>query len=102
MSNKNVNVNVISINMADMIGAILGVAKEEVKSAIPRLNLDKEIETVIFNDPATIVLWKDGTKTVSKCQNNDVFNKEHGLAMCIVRKVVGNRRYNDFFEKWCK
>jgi len=102
MSNKNVNVNVNSINMADIIGAILGVEKMEEKSGIIRINLDKEIETVIFNDPATIVLWKDGTKTVSKCQNGDVFNKEHGLAMCIVRKVVGNRRYNEFFEKWCK
>lgn len=25
------------------------------------------IKKVIFNDPATIVLWNDGTKTVVKC-----------------------------------
>ena len=27
------------------------------------------IENVIFNDPATIVFWDDGTKTVVKAQN---------------------------------
>ncbi len=26
-----------------------------------------DIEKVIFNDPATIVIWKDKTKTVVKC-----------------------------------
>lgn len=30
----------------------------------------KQIKNVIFNDPATIVFWKDGTKTVVKCQKD--------------------------------
>ena len=28
------------------------------------LSKPPEIENVIFNDPATIVFWKDGTKTI--------------------------------------
>lgn len=65
------------------------------------INLVDEIEKVTFNDPATIVFWKDGTKTVTKCCKGDTFNKETGLAMCIVRKLCNNRHYNDVFEKFC-
>ena len=33
-----------------------------------------KIERVIFNAPATIVFWNDGTKTVVKCQNCNICN----------------------------
>lgn len=48
------------------------------------------IEKVIFNGPATIVMWMDGTKTVVKAQNNDVFDPEKGFAMAFMKKVLGN------------
>ena len=61
------------------------------------------IDKVVFNDPATIVFWKDGTKTVVKCQENDTFNKETGLAMCIVKKMCGNKgNFNELFKKYIK
>lgn len=61
----------------------------------------KQIKNVIFNNPATVVLWKDGTKTVVKCQKNDTYNPEMGLAMCIIKKMCGNKgNYNDVFNKW--
>lgn len=47
-----------------------------------------EIKKVIFNDPATIVYWTDGTKTVVKAGNNDAFDKEIGLAMAIAKRVL--------------
>ena len=50
-----------------------------------------EIKNVIFNDPATIVFWEDGTKTVVKCQDGDEFDPEKGLAMAIVKKAYGNK-----------
>lgn len=46
-----------------------------------------KIKKVIYNDPATIVLWNDGTKTVVKCMEGDTFSQEMGLAMCICKKV---------------
>lgn len=56
---------------------------------------------VIFNDPATIVFWSDGTKTVVKCGKNDTFDKEKGLAMAIVKRITGNKgRFNEIFKKW--
>ena len=80
-----------------------------------------DIKKVIFNPPATIVLWADGTKTVVKAQeytipiqtglelakdgnggfewvpdivevpDRDVFDPEKGLAMAIAKKVLGNK-----------
>ena len=60
-----------------------------------------EIKNVIFNDPATIVFWEDGTKTVVKCQDGDVFDPEKGLAMAIAKKAYGNKgSYCNKLKKW--
>jgi len=59
-----------------------------------------QIDKVIFNDPATIVFWKDGTKTVVKAGNDEYFDKEKGLAMAISKKVLGNKgNYYNTFKK---
>lgn len=61
------------------------------------------IVRVIFNNPATIVFWKDGTKTVVKCGDNDVYDPEKGLAMAIAKKYLGNKgNYNNIFKKYLK
>ena len=61
-----------------------------------------EIKNVIFNDPATIVFWTDGTKTVVKCQEGDEFDPEKGLTMAIAKKVYGNKgSYCNVIKKWC-
>lgn len=60
-----------------------------------------EIEKVIFNEPATIVIWKDGEKTVVKCQEGDVFDPEKGLAMAISKRALGNKsNFNNVFRRW--
>ena len=48
-----------------------------------------EIEKVIFNNPATIVFWNDGSKTVVKCSEDECFDEEKGLAMAISKKEIG-------------
>lgn len=59
------------------------------------------IENVIFNDPATIVFWSDGTKTVVKAQSGDTFDPEKGLAMAISKRVYGNSgNYYNALKKW--
>ena len=45
---------------------------------------------VIFNPPATIILWEDGTKTVVKCNKGDVFDEMKGIALCYMKKALGN------------
>lgn len=60
-----------------------------------------EIEKVIFNDPATIVIWKNGDKTVVKCQPGDTYDPEKGLALCFMKRALGNKgNYNNVFRKW--
>lgn len=59
------------------------------------------IKKVIFNEPATIVFWEDGTKTVVKCQEGDTFDPEKGLAMAISKKALGNKgNYYNTISKW--
>lgn len=58
------------------------------------------IEKVIFNDPATIVFWADGTKTVVKAEG-EAFDPEKGLAMAMCKKMLGNNgKYYKEFKKW--
>ncbi len=67
------------------------------------LNNIPEVKKVIFNDPATIVYWKDGTKTVVKCQNGDDFDSEKGFAMAFLKKCWGNKgNFNDKLRKIIK
>ena len=59
------------------------------------------IKRVIFNDPATIILWADGTKTVVKCAKDETFDPEKGLAMAIAKKALGNEGwYYDIFKAY--
>ena len=61
---------------------------------------------VIYNPPATIVLWADGTRTVVKCDPLDTYDQEKGLALCYMKKALGNtsRALNDVLhseeENW--
>ena len=65
-----------------------------------QINMQR-IKKVIFNDPATIVFWSDGSKTVVKCGGNDTFDPEKGLAMAISKKFFDNTGYYyDVFKKW--
>ncbi len=93
------------LTLEDIVDEIWDDIKEEYnlkENNISRnIDLNKEIEKVVFSDPATIVFWKDGTKTVTKCVTGDTFNKETGLAMCIIRKLCNNKHFNNVFEKYC-
>lgn len=58
------------------------------------------IKNAIFNDPATIVFWSDGSKTVVKSHLDD-YDPEKGLAMAIAKKALGNEgNYYNVFKKW--
>lgn len=66
---------------------------------INELDLLHLVDHVIINPPATIVFWKDGTKTVVTCKEEDQFDEEKGLAMAITKKVLGNKfSYSDKFD----
>ena len=58
-----------------------------------------EIKKVIYNNPAVIVIWEDGTKTISKCDSQDDYSKETGLLWCIAKKCLGNTQIHKLMEK---
>lgn len=69
---------------------------ESRRKALP----SSQIKKVIFNDPATIVFWEDGAKTVVKAQD-EPFDKEKGLSMAIVKRLYGNTgKYFDEIKRW--
>ena len=48
-----------------------------------------KIDRVVFNNPATIVFFKDGTKVTVKTSDQDTFNKEHGILYAIFKRIYG-------------
>lgn len=66
-----------------------------------KIPLGLRIDKVIYNNPATIIYWKNGVKTVVKCQNGDEFDPEKGLVMGIIKALLGNSgNYNEELRKW--
>lgn len=60
-----------------------------------------DIKQVIYNNPATIVYFKDGSKVVVKTMDGDEFNEEVGLAMAIMKKMFGSSTaFKKFSRKW--
>ncbi len=69
----------------------------------PSFEPSPHITNVIYNDPATIVFWSDKTKTVVKCSDQEIYDPEKGLAMCIAKKMLGNKgNYYNEIRKWLK
>ena len=61
------------------------------------------IKNVIFAPPATVVYWSDGTKTVVKCNENDIFDPEKGLALAVAKRCAGNHgAYYAEIRHWVK
>lgn len=60
---------------------------------------------IIINPPATIVIWNDGTKTVVKATENDIYDPEKGVALCFFKKYFDAlyrqvlKEANDIYEK---
>ncbi len=51
----------------------------------------------------TVVIWKDGKKTIVKCQDDEEFDFEKGIALCFMKKAFNNRGcYNDVFKEAIK
>lgn len=82
------------------VADVVEVTQERWTAVNPHIQKPYGIKNVIFNEPATIVFWTDGTKTVVKCENEE-YDPEKGLAMAISKKALGNQgNYYNTFSKW--
>lgn len=69
--------------------------KEAVKT------MRNSIEKIIFNDPATIIIWGNGDKTIVKCGEGEIYDPEKGMAMAIAKHFLGDKgNYYETFKKW--
>lgn len=91
-----------------LLNSIYGIHSKTLKEEIQMKTKSKiaynPIKKIIFNDPATIVFWKDGTKTIVKRQEGAEFDPEKGLAMAICRHylcdICGLERYDGVFKRY--
>lgn len=60
-----------------------------------------QLEKVVYEQPLTTAYWTDGTKTVSKCSEKDIFSKECGLAYCYMKKIFGDKKAKDIIRQYC-
>ena len=58
------------------------------------------IDYVTFNGPATIIFFKDGTKTVLKCHDEDTYSIPTGFALALLKKILGGAAYHKLCEEW--
>lgn len=85
-------------SMPEDAGLIMEIVKE-------RNNMIKipGIKNVLFNDTkrTTTVLFEDGTITMSKTMDGETYDREIGFAMCIMKKMYGNRtRFQKEIKHW--
>lgn len=98
---------ILEVLLHDKIIEMANQVKEEFKKAEKKekkANIDKFINIIkavyfVPHQGLTKVIWKDGTQTEVRCQDGDEYNKEAGLALCIIKYLFGNTNYyNEIFK----
>ena len=60
------------------------------KNATEYADLIYKPARIIYNNPATIVFWKDGTKTVVKKSPKEKYNAYNAFCAALAKKIYGN------------
>lgn len=64
-------------------------------------DIRSNIKDVIFSDRVTVILWKDGTKTMVRAGKHEDYDPEKGFAMAVCKKMFGNKgNYYEVFKKY--
>lgn len=72
-------------------------------------NFLDDVKDIHFSGPATIVFWKDGTKTVVKCQEGEYYDPKEGIKYALLKKLAGGTsnqaskkmdKFDEWLEKW--
>ena len=49
-----------------------------------------EIDRIHFSGPVTVIIWKDGTKSLVRAMSSTEPNPDHGFCAAVTQKVFGN------------
>ena len=60
-----------------------------------------KLKRVQFSPPATIAWFEDGSKSVAVAGHGDEYDKETGLAICMLKRVLGNKKYRRIMDEHC-
>lgn len=76
--------------------------KEKPKSEYVEVSLGNglRVKDVIINEPAVVVRFNDGTKVVSKVDEQDTFSPEMGLLLGICKKLLGSSKTHELLETY--
>ena len=88
---------------------VIGKCLEEkgIKLELPAMT-KSSIKRIIFNGPATIVMWSDGTKTVVRCnkETEEFDDREKAIFAACAKKLLGTNKtgsnYLDFIRPACE
>lgn len=58
------------------------------------------ITKVLYNNPATVVWWSDGTVTRNICPDDALYNPDTGLAFCWLKKMFNGDDIAKLFHDW--
>ena len=58
------------------------------------------IKQVIYSDPVTVVIWGDGTKTRSRCDEGDIYDELTGFMLCVFKKIVTPKTMRKMFKDY--
>lgn len=59
-----------------------------------------EIKQVIYSNPVTVVIWADGSKTISRCDDNDIYDELTGFMLCVFKKALTPKAMRKMFNQY--
>lgn len=75
------------VTIADILGGGYEIQEDERRHYWTEKMIKRKSEEVVFKGNKTIFKTENGKEIVSKCDENDKFDKEKGVLMCIAKKV---------------
>lgn len=89
-------ITITTENLESLVRSVNRYREETWNMMGKQLNIKK----VVYNDPATVVYWDDGSKTVVKCHEEDVYDERTGFLLCCAKKLFGNTgRFNEVVKE---
>lgn len=58
------------------------------------------IKQVIYSNPVTVIIWGDGTKTISRCDDDDIYDELTGFMLCVFKKALAPKAMRKMFSQY--
>lgn len=60
---------------------------------------ERDVKEVIYSGNATIVKFSEGGKSITKCQDGDVYDREKGILYALVKAAYPD--WHEIMQEWC-